>query len=51
MSSYYIKDWAGNTCFNGKTFDDFEDAWGFIREFHDGDDECWQEYSVEECKS
>ncbi len=29
---YIIKDLAGNTCFKGKTFEDFESAWGFIYE-------------------
>lgn len=24
--SYIIKDWAGNTCFHGKTFKSFDDA-------------------------
>lgn len=43
---YIITDWAGNVCFHGKQFDDFEDAWGFIREFHDDDEEMWQEYEV-----
>ena len=45
---YIIKDWTGKVCFHGKTFDDFEDAWGFIREFHADDEEYWQEYHVEE---
>jgi hypothetical protein len=42
---YKIIDWAGNVCFHGKTFPDFEDAWGFIRETCP-DEEDWQEYSV-----
>lgn len=27
---YIIVDWMNNTMFNGQTFDDFEDAWEFI---------------------
>lgn len=27
---YIIKDWAGNTCFKGKQFPSFEDAWEFL---------------------
>lgn len=27
---FIIKDWAGNICFKGKTFDTFEDAWDYI---------------------
>ena len=45
---FIIKDWAGNICFHGKQFPDFEDAWGFIREVHADDEEMWQEYEVEE---
>lgn len=32
MPKFIIKDWAGNTCFKGKTFECFESAWGFIYE-------------------
>lgn len=32
MAKFKIKDWAGNTCFNGKTFKTFDDAWGYIYE-------------------
>jgi hypothetical protein len=42
---YIIQDWAGNICFDGKSFDSFDDAWGFLYEFHD-DEEMYQEYSV-----
>ena len=31
---FKIKDWAGNVCFDGKTFPDFESAWGFIYEYY-----------------
>jgi hypothetical protein len=49
---YIIKDWMGNTCFKGKTFDSFEDAWGFIYEQYDGlnekeFDEQMEEYFVD----
>jgi hypothetical protein len=27
---FIVKDWCGNDCFNGKTFDSFEDAWAFV---------------------
>lgn len=30
MAKFIIKDWAGNTCFKGKTFPSFEDAWEFL---------------------
>ena len=36
---FIIKDWANNTCFKGKTFNSFEDAWGFIYETFDSLDE------------
>lgn len=29
---FKINDWTGKTCFKGKTFDSFEDAWEFIYE-------------------
>lgn len=45
MTKFIIKDWAGNVCFKGREFEDFEDAWGFIYEFHD-DEEYYQEYEV-----
>jgi hypothetical protein len=50
---FIIKDWMNNTCFEGKTFDSFEDAWGFIYENdpqpEGNDDEHWfDDYFVEE---
>ena len=30
---YIIKDWAGNVCFDGKTFNTFEDASGYLSEW------------------
>lgn len=27
---FVIQDWAGNTCFKGKKFDSFEDAWDYL---------------------
>jgi len=47
---YIIIDWMSTVCFKGIEFDDFEDAWGFIREQHP-DEEDWQEYSVVEKKN
>lgn len=45
---YKIFDWAGNECFGGITFDDFEDAWGFLYEkFSNGDeDNTFDDYFV-----
>lgn len=45
---YKIFDWAGNECFGGITFDDFEDAWGFLYEkFPNGDeDNTFDDYFV-----
>lgn len=36
---YLIQDWAGNVLFQGKEFDSFEDAWGFIYEQFPNDEE------------
>lgn len=49
---YIIKDWAGNTCFQGREFDTFEDAWGFLYGAYDHlqeseFDEQMSEYEVE----
>jgi hypothetical protein len=33
--TYIIKDWTNKTCFFGKEFKYFEEAWGFIRETFD----------------
>lgn len=53
MKAWIIKDWAGNTCFKGREFDSFEDAWGFIYEAYaslcgEEFDEQMGEYFVEE---
>lgn len=50
MKKFIIKDWAGNICFNGIEFEDFESAWGFIYEkFPNGDeDRTFDDYFVEE---
>ena len=32
MAKHIIKDWAGNTCFFGKTFESFHDADSFLSE-------------------
>jgi len=50
---FMIKDWAGNICFNGQEFEDFEDAWGFVYEFYryldeDEFDERMSEFEVVE---
>lgn len=29
---FIIKDWTNKTCFHGKTFNTFEDAWEYIYE-------------------
>jgi hypothetical protein len=44
---YKVYDWAGNdlTGFYG-VFDDFEDAWGAIREANPNEED-WQEFHVE----
>jgi hypothetical protein len=46
---FIIKDWANNICFKGKTFESFEDAWGFLYEmFPNGDDDrTFDDYFVE----
>ena len=44
---YIIKDWAGNICFNGQEFSDFDDAWDFIRS-EVKDESEHGEYYVEE---
>lgn len=47
MTTYIIKDWAGNIMFNGQTFSSFEDAWSFIFETFP-EEENFDDYSVEE---
>ena len=32
MTKFIIQDWMGNVLFDGKTFESFEDGWGFIYE-------------------
>ena len=52
---YKIIDWAGNRMFKDKTFNTFEDGWGYIYENVDNTafdesgklgDDCYQEYYV-----
>jgi hypothetical protein len=47
---FKIIDWTGNTCFRGKEFQTFEDAWGFIYDkFPNGDDDgTFDDYFVVE---
>lgn len=42
---FIIIDWASNVLFNGKEFDDFEDAWGFLYETFPDEDE-FDDYDV-----
>jgi hypothetical protein len=55
---YVILSWMGSVLFDGKTFDSFEEGWGFIYEnvpLPDPDDpnyDCWyDDFYVEEVKS
>lgn len=32
---FIIEDWAGNHCFQGRVFDTFTDAWGFLYSISD----------------
>ncbi len=47
--NWKIIDWAGNTCFGGKTFKTFEDGWDFIflnfKDYENPEEE-YQEYFV-----
>ena len=44
---WIIKDWAGNTCFNGQSFNDFDDAEDFLTsELGDNYDTDRQEYWI-----
>lgn len=45
---YVIKDWAGNTLFNGERFDTFDDAWAYIYDNVDdeGDESTFDDYTV-----
>lgn len=49
---YNIIDWAGNDCFDGKTFKTFDDAEEFLSEFFDDEgldyDEERGEYEITE---
>lgn len=47
MKQFIIKDWADNILFNGKTFEDFEDAWGYIYETFPEEDD-FEDYFVYE---
>lgn len=48
---FIIKDWAGNICFKGITFEDFEDAWDWLMaEFPEASDSFFEDYFVEEEK-
>lgn len=44
---WIIKDWAGNTCFYGKTFKSFDDAEEYLCINLDDYDEDRQEYEIE----
>lgn len=45
---WVIKDWAGNVCFNGQQFNDFNDAEDFLSEELGDDYELdRQEYNIE----
>ena len=49
MSTWIIKDWAGNICFKGEEFETFDEAWDFLYEQYpdDGDlDEDDQEVEL-----
>lgn len=52
MSTWIIKDWAGNHCFPDQEFTSFEDAWGFLYDLYPDDDDLpeneqnLQEYEV-----
>lgn len=50
---FIIKDWAGNVCFGGIEFDDFESAWGFIYEKfpNEGEDKTFDDYFVTESEA
>lgn len=50
---FIVKDWAGNTCFKGKTFPSFEDSWGYIYQIYNHlpekkFDQQMEEFYVEE---
>ena len=48
-NNFHIKDWAGNICYNGQTFNDFDDAEDFLcMELGDNYDTDRQEYYIME---
>lgn len=46
MTTFAIFDWAGNRLTAHGTFEDFEDAWDYIRETWPDEDD-WQDLYVE----
>lgn len=46
MDKFIIKDWAGNIIFDGKEFDNPDDAWGYLMELNPEDDGSLDEYFV-----
>lgn len=49
--NFKIYDWTGKECFEGKTFETFEDAWDFIYENDprpqtSNDDHWYDDYEV-----
>ena len=45
---YIIEDWAGNVCFEGREFANFDAAWEYICAAHADDEAALQEYEVVE---
>ena len=45
---FIIQDWASNTCFEGISFPSFDDAWAFIREHLNENEDDYDEYFVVE---
>ncbi len=43
---YIIKDWIGNTLFNSRKFNSFEDAWGFIYKNVKDENSAYDDYFV-----
>lgn len=43
---WIIQDWAGNTCFGGKRFKAYSDAWAFLYEHPELSEDDYQEYYV-----
>lgn len=44
MNTYLIYDWAGNLKFNGQSFDTFEDAWEYLYERFETDEDLGEFY-------